>query len=341
MALNLPNPLALPSATYIDGFVKAWQPDPNMQIGASADLLPMKDSMLPTIRWDEKGAINGMTPPISLGTKAPLLAMRTLTNRSEVPMYFAEQQHLGEEEFLNIRMAGALDKLAGRQLVDDGTEQLLVRLFTRIEWSRWQAMRGSLALDENGIKRTVTYSTTSISNPSTLWSVVASATPIANVQAWALQFRGKGSGPLRVYYNRKVATYLSQNAEVRDLVKANGMAPKLGVLSIGDILNTLIGDVQFIQYDEGYLVGGTFTPYIADNEVILVKAPPGGQQLGAWVSTPTVRNGGIDNPRPGRFGWTEDETQNSAVPKYCYGVGIYGIPILYFPQNVAKVQIAA
>lgn len=341
MAFNLPNSLALPSATEIDGFVRAWQPDESMQIGGNADLLPMKENALPTIRWDEKGAINGMTPAVALGTKAPLLAHRTLTNRSEVPMYFGEQQHLSEEDFLNIRMAGTLNRLAGQQLVDDGTEELLVRLFTRIEWSRWQALRGSLALDENGIKRTVTYSTTSISNPSTLWSVVATADPIANVMAWALLFRGKGTGPLRVYYNRKVATYLAQNAVVRDLVKANGMAPKLGVLSIGDILNTLIGDVQFIQYDEGYLVSGTFTPYIADNEVILVKAPPAGQQLGAWVTTPTVRNGGIANPRPGRYGWAKDETQNSEVPRYKYGVGIHGIPVLYFPQNVAKVQIAA
>lgn len=341
MALNLPNSLALPSATYIDGFVRAWQPDENMQIGGNTDLMPMKESLLPTIRWDEKGAITGMTPAVSLGTKAPLLEMRTLANRSEVPMYFAESQHLSEEDFLNIRMAGSLDKLAGRQLVDDGTEQLLVRLFTRIEWARWQAFRGSLALNENGIKRTVTYSTTSISSPGTLWSVVASANPIANVMTWALQFRGKGTGPLRVYYNRKVATYLSQNATVRDLVKANGMAPKLGVLSIGDILNTLIGDVQFIQYDEGYLdSSNTFTPYIQDDEIILVKSPPGGQSLGAFVTTPTVRNGGISNPRPGRFGWAKDETQNEEVPCYKYGVGIYGIPILYFPANVAKVVIA-
>lgn len=341
MAFNLPNSLALPSATEIDGFVRAWQPDENMQIGGRTDLLPMKENLLPTIRWDEKGAINGMTPPISLDGNVPMLAMRTLTNRVEVPMYFAEQQQLGEEDFLNIRMAGSLNKLAGQSIVDDGTEQLLVRLFTRIEWSRWQAMRGSLALDENCVKRTVTYATTSISNPSVLWSVVASADPIGNVQAWALLFRGKGSGPLRVYYNRKVATYLSQNASVIDKVKANGMAAKLGVMSIGEILNTLIGDVEFIQYDEGYLVSGTFTPYIADNEIILVKAPPGGQQLGAWVTTPTVRNGGIANPRPGRFGWRKDETQNEETPRYKYGVGIYGIPVLYFPQNVAKVQIAA
>ncbi|OYW90106.1 MAG: hypothetical protein B7Z18_11980, partial [Alishewanella sp. 32-51-5] len=83
-----------------------------MQIGGGPDLLPMKDNLLPTIRWDEKGAINGMTPPISLGANVPLLAMRTLTNRAEVPLYFAEQQQLSEEDFLNIRMAGSLNKLA-------------------------------------------------------------------------------------------------------------------------------------------------------------------------------------------------------------------------------------
>lgn len=337
--LNLPNSLGLPSPQFLGGYFEKWSPDESEFMGKM--LLPTENWDYPDVRWDELAGVAGMASAHALDAAPPSVAARERKTRVEVPFYFGDQMELNESDFLHIRALGTFNRMAGRELVLDQQKQMVVRTATREEWARWQAFGGSIAVDENGVKRTLTYPTKSISAPSTLWSVVASANPIANVQGWALLFRGHGMGKLQVWFNQQVAAYLAQNAIVRDLVKANPLASNVGTDNIVAALNILVGDAEFHLYDGGHTdMAGNYTPFIPDNKVVLVKRPPNGQQLGAFRTTPSVRNGGPFNPRPGRFAWVEDKTANSSCPKYTHGHGIYGLPVLFFPQNVASVTVA-
>lgn len=335
----LPNTLNLPTIQVLNGAFEKWSPDESQFQGRL--LMPEEGYPMPYISWEDLAGIEGITPAHALDSPPPVGTARARTVNFELPFYFGEQQQFNESDFLHIRARGTFDQLAGARLVVEEQQKMLVKLVTRIEQTRWAAMQGSLAINENGVKRTVTYSTKSISSPSTLWSVVASANPIADLQAWNILFRGQGDGPLRCYFNAKVASYLAQNSTVRDLIKANAMGALVGSNNIGEALTKVVGDVEFIQYDGGYKSGGTYYPFIPDNKIVLVKNPSMGQTLGGWKSTITAHNGGPFNPQPGRFMWVEDEMHKPSCMKYKFGCGIYGIPVLYFPENVAAVTVAS
>lgn len=339
--MNMPNTLGLPSTQYLLGYFEKWKPNDAAFVGK--DIMPEVMHPYPSVEWEELAGIAGMTPAHSLNSPAPTLAHRGRVKRTELPFYFGEKQILEESDFLHIRALGTFDRFAGRELVLKGQEQMLSRMVTRLEWARWQAMAGSLAISVNGVIRTVTYATKSISNPSTLWSVVATANPIANLQAWALLFRGLGEGPLECYFNAQIGAYLAQNAIVRDMIEGNALGTMAGTDDIATVLTKLVGGIKFIQYDGGAINadGTTYDPFIGDTKIVLIKRPPMGQTLGGFYSTPSVKNGGPFNPKPGRFSWVKDETGMTDCPKYTYGGGQYGLPVLFFPGNVATVTVAS
>lgn len=341
-----PSSLGIPRPRVIEGYVELWKPDKNRFKGMN--LLPMENHFLPVVEWDELGQITGQSAAMAPNVEPRNIAHRVLKAYTERGFFFGDSMSLKETDILNIRAAGSLDRTAGKDLVMQMTDTLQVRVDTRVESSIWSAIQGSLAIDENGVKRTITYSTNFAATPTAavLWSDYNSAAPMLDIQTWLLSFRGKApTSGIRCYCNREVAIHLSENATVRELLKYNAEIMAIGPDNIGKLLAPLLGLASIEVYDEGYInSAGTWVPFIASNKFIMVAPTPAGgnmgSALGAWKTTPSVRNGGL-TPKPGRWVQVFNKLENEPKPEYRQAAGIYGVPIIRFPQSIIVATVAA
>ena len=342
-------PINWPSPEAITGVAREFQADPARFIGHG--ILPLettKYNMSPDhISWDVLGAAKGMTTAHTLGADPALVTQRVLQTKVQKPAHWKEAQRINERDLLLIRNIGMDDgtRMAGR-LVTQAVEDLSLRVDTRVEYTIWQALQGTLAINENGVKRTIDYGIPGgnkidvASGSGEYWSH-ASGNPIGDLQSALDKFDGTGAGRVRCYYNRSVAKLMANNAVVRDLVKQSAPVLQLGSSNVGGLMMDLVGGIEaMVQYDEGYVSdGGTFTKFVPDNKVIMVGS--GAERIGEWASVPSLHNGGIDGATGGKFAGIDDQSGNRSNPYVEVFAGIYGLPVLFHPNWVVILTVHA
>ena len=299
-----------------------------------------------TIQWDIRGPALGMVPAHSLNTEPSLLDFPVVKTKAMPTAYWSGRHRIGESEILNIRRLGSFGERLARGLVVEALNSVRTQVRSRVEYLRWQALQGSITVNENGVKFTANYeipngNKVDVSAGAGEYWTHDNADPIGDLQAAAELLRGSGAGDPVVYFNRKVAGYLSRNKAIRDLVSGSALVTGTGVKQVGDLVMPLVGDVgRMVQYDKGYRASnGTWTPFIPDNKVILVGQGPASERLGEFASTPNLHNGGMD-PMPGEFYKPIDKT-GEALPFYDVLGGIYGMPVLFHPNWIVVLTVAA
>ena len=299
-----------------------------------------------TIQWDIRGPALGMVPAHSLNSDPKLMDFPVLKTKAMPTAYWSGRHRIGESDILNIRRLGTFGERLANDLVVDAIKTARTQVRTRVEYLRWQALQGAVAVNENGVKFSTNYeipnaNKVDVSDGAGEYWTHENADPIRDLQEATELFRGTGAGDPICYFNRKTAGYLSQNKKVRDLVTGSPLVTGTGVKQIGDLLLPLVGDLgRMVQYDRGYRASnGAWTPFIPDNKVILVGQGPMGERLGEFASTPNLHNGGLD-PRPGEFYKPIDKT-GEANPYYDVLGGIYGMPVIFHPNWVVVLTIAA
>lgn len=343
-------PINWPSPEAITGVAREFQADPKRFIGQG--ILPMeatKYNMTPDhISWDILGPATGMTLAHTLGADPSLVAARVLKTKDTKPAHFKEAKRLGERDLLLTRGLGTEDRtrMAGR-LVTMAIEDLSLRVDCRVEWSIWQALLGTLVLNENGVKRTIDYAIPgankiNVSDGTGEYWSHADGDPVADLMAALDLFDGTGAGRVRGYYNRSVSKLMSANANVRDLVKQSAPVLQIGSTNVGNLVMDLVGGLEaMVQYDEGYVSdAGVFTKFIPDNKLILVGSGPITERLGEFASTPSLHNGGIDGASGGKFGGIDDSRALAQSNPYVeVFAGIYGVPVLFHPDWIVILTV--
>lgn len=158
-------------------------------------------------------------------------------------------------------------------------ERMTRAVAARIELARGQALdTGKITIAENGITAVVDFgrssSHTNVS-PGTLWSVPATATPIANLQSFFDTYvvTNDGAEPEAIIMSRKALNAALRCAEVRDLGTVNGTTPSIISPATFASLLAAYGLPPVVINDEQIRVAGTATRVIADTSVILAPAP--------------------------------------------------------------------
>jgi hypothetical protein len=307
-------------------------------------LLPNRNVYSNNIAWDIKGPATGMIMPHSLNADPKPIEFIKLASKSQPTAFWKESAILNESDFLEIRKAGSFSELMGRELVTTYLQKLNQRIDARIEWLIWNCLFGTVTINENNVIREIDYEIpvgNKVGPPTVPWSTIATAKPLADILTWVAKFDGTGSGNATAYMNKKTAGYLAQNAEIRDLVKQSTNVMSIGVNNISSLVIPLVGDLKdIVIYNEGYInSSGVWTKFIPDNKVIFIGEPAPGEELGNMVFTPSLHNGSIDSPQPGKFLVTEDKT-SGVNPIYTICSGFYGIPVLYHPSWVIVATVA-
>lgn len=343
--------MAWPSSESIAQVVREWEPDPSRWIGNQ--IIPLNTTRYndsPTaLSWDILAPARGMTHATALDANPTLVRPRTLKTVTQRPGYWREMKRVGERDMLHLRNVGPRDReRAGSFIIMHEMNELDIRVETLLEWSRWQALNGELAINDEGVIRTVQYdllpAVTDVGAGDAKYWDEEGADPIADLQNGLDGFDGTDVERVMVVYNRKTAKLLANNAKVRDLVKGSPAALSLGTDNVGTLLKSLVGEIdEWVTYNKGYIdEAGVFQRFIPDGRVFLIgfSGNPG-ELTGEWASTPSLHNGGIDNATGGKFPMADYRGLEDTPPHIDLTNGIFGLPALYRPWRVRRLKVLA
>lgn len=331
----LSSTLGFPNPQGAESMVRALETDPNhFRLAAE---MPLEDYPSEIVEWESHAPVGGMTSAYALDTDPELVGDGPVTYHKELTAYWKESRQLNESDFLRTRKAMSYNKMAGKELVRNHLRRGDIRLETRIEWLRVQAMLlGQLVIDEKGIKRTINYG---IPGGNFVTASIAWTDPnakiVENLQTWCNLFRGVARNGVKIRMNVITAQAMCVNADLRDLFRQSNAAMELGAHNIGKLIIALLGNdfpVEVEIYDEGYFAdNGNFVPFIPNGKVSIVARPPAGEKIGAVKTTPTISNSSGGEARPGKILGVKDRTGDAERPYYRTTHGIYCIPVLYYP----------
>lgn len=199
-----------------------------------------------------------------------------------------EMERIPEEEWLALNSADTnRQRSAGASLVDRG-RILRLRNQRLTEYMRWQAFTGMLVLTyppaQGGSQLVINYGLPSGHSPTstTLWSDVANADPVADIQAWSSVLADdSGFYGAHLHMNSKTYSYLLQNTKIKNQLNfyaggANSIQrPRRQ--DILDLFETFFSTrVDLTIYDNGYRDTGvtgigrpSLTKYLADGKVLM------------------------------------------------------------------------
>lgn len=282
------------------------------------------------VEWDVINGESGMTPAVAKYAESPIHKVAVLSHKIFEAASWREKSILTASDLTLLRRPGTWDQSYGQQMITERLAGLNTRLDSRIEWLIWQAIAVgtiTIAQTDPAIAFTVDYGIAGALKPTATpyWSVSATATPIANIEAWKILFRGTGCTARKIIMNEKVYGYLLANAEIkswymytygREMVAGSALGPKLCGL-----------DLQV--YDGGYNTdAGVYTPFISDSTVLIQGEGPAGEKVMDFGSPPSAYKGGVLNPQPGKFAKVIMHDDDDP-PHADLIVGIDGLPRLW------------
>jgi hypothetical protein len=180
---------------------------------------------------------------------------------------------LGEYERLRQRR----DNSAIRTAILSDAERMARAVAARLEMFRGEALyRGSLQISENGVIATVDFGRAAGHTvaPGTLWSTVATATPLADLLTWRDTYIAtNGEAPGAVLTSTTVLGYLLRNAEIRALAATVAGTPTMVSQTALNSVLAAYGLPPIYIYDAQVRVNGVATRVIPADRVIMLPAP--------------------------------------------------------------------
>jgi len=247
---------------------------------------PVQTTNSSTILIDIERTENfGLTQAAVPGEESPIVSAGGRKQKQVIAGTFREKVKLTQADLVAIRRPGTLDQNeAGREIMARKIRFLQGRAKDRMEWLNFQALTGSIVINENGINYTVTFPMAGTFTPtvSTLWSNPATAKPISDLRDFSRLARGNGMKFTRAYMNAATYNTAAKTSEFETLFLQTASGWSTGQMPRGmrssdlanDLMRRYMQDVpQIVVHDEGYhlrtsataqLTSGTATATVDD-----------------------------------------------------------------------------
>jgi len=224
------------------------------------EILPFTTTDEEDIKIDVRKLMGGMTQAVARDAESPVITRRGVSQKVFSPACFREKYLLSPRDLNLIRKLGTIgEREKAAKVISDAAKSLRERVETRIEWARWNAIQGSLSVDENDVIFDVDYNFPTANAPTLTgtdkWNDTTNSTPVTDIMDWIYLFRGTGVQFKKMWFNADVEKYLFQNSSIATLVNqvlAGGNASLMTRKVIENLFNTYIGNVPFEVYDKGY-----------------------------------------------------------------------------------------
>lgn len=256
---------------------------------------------------------------------------------------------LTEREILEAALAGndPNGDVVG-QIYDDAEHNVRATL-ARMELARGQLLStGAVTIDENGLVGVeADFGLAGSHKPTaaTLWSVVATATPLSDEEAWIQQMVDDGGDrPSNAITSRRIFNYLRQSDEYRAAFwgGVTTSQPALNPDQVNQVRSTY-NLPPITIYDAKVDVDGTSQRVIDDGLFILVADGAGETQWGLTAQALQVASGGTDaaftrRDAPGIFTAAYKQTEPASRWTSTYAVGL---PLLMDKTRLLAATVAA
>lgn len=317
-------------------------------------ILPWADSMAQFIETEETEEDEGMTAPHLLGTDTKIDKKKGSKKFRYDPLYFKETDVLNEADILRARQLGTYGRPV--DLITEVTKLAKKRArktMTRVEWTIWQVLGGTLAFNENGVKVNETWNVQT-HTPAALFSDLSNSKPLTELDVAGDKFDGTGASMegATIAANRQTWRLLMQNqndTDLKALDRTNWGNFRFMFSELAKIIQDKCGAI-IKSYDQGYKSGGVFTKFLPYGQMRIIGKRRDGMPIGNWWRTPSLHIMKGDQPQPGYFVLVEangkpstgsyTEAGQSKNPKIEVTGGIYGGPNLDFEDNVIKLAVA-
>ena len=273
------NPLLQPS--YVNKVLDAIIPD-NADYALTTDI-PMVTQETELVVVDVRQQIGGMTMAVAEGAESPIIEQRGAHQYAFMPAHFREKVLLSEKDTKVVRRLGTAAELErAAERVARIVGELRLRLETRMEWTKWQMMYGTLNVDQPDINYTIDYHIPTHFKPtltgSDLWSDTSSD-PLTDWLDWLELYRDEGTIPEYFQYNLAVEKALLLNQTIRDLRDSMFVGQpnpaQLSRESLMQVFNAYAG-IPTQVYDKGYFfIEGTTSAVAPGSTTCTVQENPG------------------------------------------------------------------
>lgn len=324
------------------------------------EILPENEAMTQKVRWDEKDRDRGMTAPHVMGTDTKIDKRPGSKTREYEPIPFKESDVMKENEILRARELGTLNQTIDlNRAVGEMVKSRMDKTKIRMEWLRWQTLRGEINVSENGVKVNESFP---VQNYTVVndWNDLENATPLKDLNQIKLMFRGTGASAkgAKIWLNQTTANWLLENQNPDDLKgfqNSNYLNLAFSIEEVNKILTAR--SLPTIEVYDEFAVDEDDNEelFIPDAEIIVVGARPGGQKVGDVCLTPSLhrQKGGL--PAPGYFSILEvngkpttgsmtvtlAELGAGSNPSFKTTGGVYGGTRLIYPRSVIRSQVAS
>jgi hypothetical protein len=233
--------------------------------------------------------------PVSLSLSAfdadvlPLKRGEVTKLSTEMP-FFKNEYRIDEKTRQNLLIllqannSAAIRTVVG-QIFNDESSLMRNAALTR-EMLRMQLLTtGVIALSDNGQEFSYDFGLPSNHKvtPTTKWSVVASADPIADIETWQQIIENeKGTSPTEILMNSATLAQIAKVTAIKNGVFANSNITSIPTKTqTANFISEQLG-VTVYAYDKGYTNNGTFTKFVPDGTVVLM---PNTELGNTWFGT--------------------------------------------------------
>lgn len=300
---------------------------------------PMTEVRADRVRWEQKDNYTGLQQVRGLNG-APNYVQRVGGKEYDmVPGVYGEFTTIDEKELTQRRQWGTFgDPVGINDLVADAQAYLLQRRLDRIRLILWTLVTSgtfSVPHPRGGVIHTDAFNIQTFDS-SVGWGTFATATPMADIRALGLKYRGKsidfGKGA-RLYINRTTMNNLLLNTNASDAygrrlpsgATINQLSDTQSILTANDL-------PEIVVYDGGYIdSANVFQLFIPDNKGVLIGRRTNGASLGEYRMTINANN---PNTEPGAYTRVIDHGEDSIPRRIDVHDGHNGGPCIWYPSAI-------
>lgn len=252
-------------------------------------------------KWDIVQKNRGMAEFSVPGAPAKIVARRAVSQQTATQTYIREKKQLKGETMAWLRKPGTEHQQYKEQAVADELFELDSRLEYRKEWLRWQGFTGTITYAADDVKFVID---TRIDGTHKVTAAVTWATSTTDIcgdiATWKRLIEKDSMKPCtQAWANDVVMSYIQKNDYVKD--------------KFGDMIKDQIAKEGYIKrfmgidwnwYNTGYVDGGTFYPFIANDYIVFMAATGSFGRTDEGPATDPKANF-----KPGKFAksWEEED----------------------------------
>lgn len=335
-------------ARGIDRLVTTIQTDTSLFQGSK--IIPATNSNYDVVEWDERDGVIGMTQDYIRDGNLPLMNGSAARTKQWTGAFYKEGRVIRENDMLRLaRLGGTLQqKMSAMDLIAEIAQDLRIRLDTRVEYCRWDALANNrIRISINGQNQDASAGIPAdnfgVGIPIPWAANLTTAQVIKDLDEIEDKFFIKKGYRLKsAWFNSSVRKVILQTSDFKTRYSTSTLTPKEKISS-----KTLVRDWSMIfpgdeayEYNAAYLsAADTLSTFIPDNKIVLIgeEAFPG--EIMDWVDTPHIDPTDGRTPVPGMFAFVDDESKGKAVPKITVVAGRYGAVRARCPKKIVVVDI--